>query len=175
MPVFENKFHLVIPKIIMPNHKQDAVSGEPCVVKNLERLQTPEDGQDSPTLFCYSPEIRCSPSPCVFDDPEGCSCLGNNLSPLRTPSPNLSGSPEYDSSPRTRRRSLRSPSPSHRFRRKSDLLAPGYEQYQKSLLEVPVSADYGDASSDDLSSEWESDVPDVPQSGHSKVRWYFQF
>lgn len=33
-------------------------------------------------------------------------------------------------------------------------------QYQMSLLEVPLPRDYGDASSDDLSSEWDSDVPD---------------
>ncbi|ENN80545.1 hypothetical protein YQE_01111, partial [Dendroctonus ponderosae] len=33
----------------------------------------------------------------------------------------------------------------------------GYEQYQKSLLEVPLYAEYGDPSSDDLSSEWESE------------------
>lgn len=40
----------------------------------------------------------------------------------------------------------------------------GYEQYQKDLLSVPLIAEYGDASSDDLSSEWDSDVPDVPPS-----------
>lgn len=39
------------------------------------------------------------------------------------------------------------------------LLSPGYVQYQRSLLEVPMPRDYGDASSDDLSSEWDSDVP----------------
>lgn len=36
----------------------------------------------------------------------------------------------------------------------------GYEQYKMSLLEVPLSRDYCDPSSDDLSSEWDSDVPD---------------
>lgn len=36
-------------------------------------------------------------------------------------------------------------------------LCPGYVQYSKSLLEVPLPRDYGYASSDDLSSEWESD------------------
>lgn len=51
----------------------------------------------------------------------------------------------------------------------SQLLSPGYEQYQKSLLEVPWPADYGEASSDDLSSEWDSDVPDVPPTPPSKV------
>jgi len=53
--------------------------------------------------------------------------------------------------------------------RHSQLLSPGYEQYQKSLLEVPWPADYGEASSDDLSSEWDSDVPDVPPPTPSKV------
>ena len=42
--------------------------------------------------------------------------------------------------------------------------SPGYTQYQKSLLEVPLPRDYGDASSDDLSSEWDSDVPEPKQS-----------
>lgn len=37
----------------------------------------------------------------------------------------------------------------------------GYDQYQKSLLEVPYCTDYGDPSSDDLSSEWDSDVPET--------------
>ncbi|KAL1131736.1 hypothetical protein AAG570_011349 [Ranatra chinensis] len=37
----------------------------------------------------------------------------------------------------------------------------GYEQYQSWLLEVPLtSAEYAEASSDDLSSEWDSDAPD---------------
>ncbi|CAH1403002.1 unnamed protein product [Nezara viridula] len=40
-------------------------------------------------------------------------------------------------------------------------LAPGYEQYSRSLLEVPYTpTEYGEASSDDLSSEWDSDVPE---------------
>lgn len=37
----------------------------------------------------------------------------------------------------------------------------GYEQYQRLFLEVPLPRDYGYASSDDLSSEWDSDVPDL--------------
>jgi len=50
----------------------------------------------------------------------------------------------------------------------STSVAPGYEQYQKSLLEVPwPHAEYGEASSDDLSSEWDSDVPEPPPN--SKV------
>lgn len=47
----------------------------------------------------------------------------------------------------------RSPSP-------SATPSPGYDQYQMTLLEVPLPRDYGEASSDDLSSEWDSDAPD---------------
>lgn len=39
-------------------------------------------------------------------------------------------------------------------------LSPGYDQMKMSLLEVPWNEDYTEASSDDLSSEWESDVPE---------------
>ncbi|XP_052870089.1 inositol-trisphosphate 3-kinase B-like [Anopheles cruzii] len=52
-------------------------------------------------------------------------------------------------------------SPSPRLSPAAASLCPGYEQYQMSLLEVPMPRDYGDASSDDLSSEWDSDVPDM--------------
>lgn len=57
------------------------------------------------------------------------------------------------------------------------LAAPGYEQYQKSLLEVPLHhAEYGEASSDDLSSEWDSDVPEPPRNSVKVLyivpRWY---
>lgn len=64
----------------------------------------------------------------------------------------------------------RSPSPSFRDRIKMPLmrhfsvgLSPGYAQYQMDLLEVPMPRDYGDASSDDLSSEWDSDVQEPQQ------------
>lgn len=43
-------------------------------------------------------------------------------------------------------------------------LSPGYAQYQMDLLEVPMPRDYGDASSDDLSSEWDSDVQEPQPS-----------
>lgn len=43
-------------------------------------------------------------------------------------------------------------------------MCPGYAQYQMSLLEVPMPFDYGDASSDDLSSEWDSDVQEPQRS-----------
>ncbi|XP_065366000.1 uncharacterized protein LOC135958978 isoform X1 [Calliphora vicina] len=54
-------------------------------------------------------------------------------------------------------------------------LSPGYAQYSKSLLEVPLPRDYGYASSDDLSSEWDSDVPTTNNqvkkpSGWRKIR-----
>lgn len=69
----------------------------------------------------------------------------------------------------------RSPSPSsfsgHRQRldlspanNGSICASPGYMQYQMALLEVPMPRDYGDASSDDLSSEWDSDVPEPHRS-----------
>lgn len=151
MPLLENKFlcnhHLVIPKIVMSTYnKTDTTTTE-------EALQLNNKNQCN--LYLTSPEIRCSPSPCVFD-----SCDNHTVN--RTPSP-----AESDCSPRFRRRSLRrSASPV----RRGSVLAPGYEQYQKSLLEVPASTEYGDASSDDLSSEWDSDVPDVPRSDQPKVR-----
>lgn len=73
------------------------------------------------------------------------------------------------SSPATplRYRLHRSPSP----RLGSASLCPGYEQYQMSLLEVPLPRDYGDASSDDLSSEWDSDVPDRNEQGTKPSGW----
>lgn len=73
------------------------------------------------------------------------------------------------SSPGTplRYRLHRSPSP----RLGSSSLCPGYEQYQMSLLEVPLPRDYGDASSDDLSSEWDSDVPDRNEQGTKPSGW----
>lgn len=42
-------------------------------------------------------------------------------------------------------------------------MSPGYDQMKSSLLEVPWSEDYTEASSDDLSSEWDSDVPEPPR------------
>lgn len=51
-----------------------------------------------------------------------------------------------------------------------ETLSPGYDQMQKSLLEVPWNEDYAEASSDDLSSEWDSDVPEPPPP-IQKVIW----
>lgn len=83
----------------------------------------------------------------------------NSLNPHRSPS--RSPSPASDTSPRLSRRSSairRSASPSSPSTGSRRGSTTGYEQYQKSLLEVPFYADYGDPSSDDLSSEWDSDV-----------------
>lgn len=71
--------------------------------------------------------------------------------------PTQRGPPPPSSRPESPQRS-RSPSPNPWS---PWLLSPGYEQYRQSLLEVPVSPEYGEASSDDLSSEWDSDVQDV--------------
>ena len=45
----------------------------------------------------------------------------------------------------------------------------GYAQYEMSFLKVPVMKDYGEASSDDLSSEWDSDQTESKASSESKV------
>lgn len=60
----------------------------------------------------------------------------------------------------------RTPSPSHyhKYILNSPNLCPGYAQYQMSFLSVPLPKDYGDASSDDLSSEWDSDVAEPQRS-----------
>jgi carboxylesterase type B len=54
-------------------------------------------------------------------------------------------------------------------------ISAGYEQFSMSLLTVPMPKDYGEPSSDDLSSEWDSDVPDNTKTNgtpnkESKVR-----
>lgn len=43
-----------------------------------------------------------------------------------------------------------------------ETMSPGYDQLKSSLLDVPWSEDYTEASSDDLSSEWDSDVAEPP-------------
>lgn len=53
-------------------------------------------------------------------------------------------------------------------------ISDGYDQYLKQyLLQVPMPKDYGEPSSDDLSSEWDSDVPETkssePNNKESKV------
>jgi hypothetical protein len=56
-------------------------------------------------------------------------------------------------------------------------ISDGYDQYLKQyLLQVPMPKDYGEPSSDDLSSEWDSDVPDnknnEANNKESKVRLF---
>ncbi|CAH4034573.1 unnamed protein product [Pieris brassicae] len=41
-------------------------------------------------------------------------------------------------------------------------MSPGYDQMKTALLDVPWNDDFTEASSDDLSSEWDSDVPEPP-------------
>lgn len=43
-----------------------------------------------------------------------------------------------------------------------ETLSPGYEQMRSSLSNVPWTEDFTEASSDDLSSEWDSDVAEPP-------------
>lgn len=54
-------------------------------------------------------------------------------------------------------------------------MCPGYVQYQMSLLEVPLPRDYGDASSDDLSSEWESDAPEPQRTPKVFINYFVPF
>ncbi|CAG4961754.1 unnamed protein product [Colias eurytheme] len=41
-------------------------------------------------------------------------------------------------------------------------MSPGYDQMKTALLDVPWTDDFTEASSDDLSSEWDSDVAEPP-------------
>lgn len=188
MPEFKNKLicsEFVLPKIVMSRVSDNSActqssntetnstsSGCTCVPEILEtsrkKFDIANNCEKRPRENSYlsSPEIKCSPSPCVFDS--SCITISRRRSqecrrsPSRTPSP----SDSLNASPRFHRRS----SNHCNSRRSSTITATGYEQYQKSLLEVPSNADYGDASSDDLSSEWDSDVPDVIQVQEPKVR-----
>lgn len=157
----------VLPKIVMSHYNiKDNMNScddlDETELKESEDLEICNcDLNSEKVKFLNKPEITCSPSPCVFDD-----CIrkpkDHRLSPSRSYG---SRSP----SPDTRRRSpspfRRSPSPSSRRNgsRRGSTTPTGYEMYQKSLLEVPIIHDYGDASSDDLSSEWDSDVPEAPK------------
>ncbi|CAH0561129.1 unnamed protein product [Brassicogethes aeneus] len=179
MPQLENTLYcsqFIIPKIIMDERHFLADSTVPSdcdknqLVKKrtMDKIQIPDTQQCR--FFPNSPEITCSPSPCIFD-PDERPTFNNegNLHPNRSPS--RSPSPMSDTSPRLSRRGsgFRTPSPSSPNSRRGSMTY-GYEQYQKSLLEVPLSNDYGDASSDDLSSEWDSDVPETKTSKPSGWR-----
>ncbi|XP_014370010.2 inositol-trisphosphate 3-kinase A isoform X1 [Papilio machaon] len=51
-------------------------------------------------------------------------------------------------------------------------MSPGYDQMKNSLSEVPWNEDFTEASSDDLSSEWDSDVPEpVSPPPKQSERW----
>lgn len=91
--------------------------------------------------YTGSSHRRLSPSPAGGG-------LRKQLLVRRSPSPSFMGGSRH-----------RSPSPNG-----VPMLSPGYVQYQMSLLEVPLPRDYGDASSDDLSSEWDSDVQEPQRS-----------
>lgn len=178
----------VIPKIIMSTSGKNSLqlSLDDMQLTNMEtnnnelmcendiddRLlnASPNSNSNCP-YYLNSPEIKCSPSPCIFDSDNGHSAneVGSNFNkyrPLRS-SISRSPSPVSDNSPRISRHGSpiirRSASPSSPGSRRNSV-SSGYEQYSKSLLEVPLNADYGDASSDDLSSEWDSDVSDSKTS-----------
>lgn len=151
-----------VPQIVVMNNNNklnsgvSGVSGAPCE-KKLAKLKITAPGGGGSMM--NSPEITCSPSPCVFDAQDAnamASCRYLKRSPSPSPSPGADW---------RRRRSL---SPfGHSPTRRGSLTPSGYEQYQKSLLEVPFCTDFADASSDDLSSEWDSDVPDTT---HNKTK-----
>lgn len=74
--------------------------------------------------------------------------------------------------------SINSMPPKHKTHRlnctKNGKISDGYDQYLKQyLLQVPMPKDYGEPSSDDLSSEWDSDVAEnkcnEPNCKESKV------
>lgn len=57
----------------------------------------------------------------------------------------------------------------HRLSSRNGKISDGYDQYLKQyLLQVPMPKDYGEPSSDDLSSEWDSDVPDNKSNESNK-------
>lgn len=112
----------IIPKIIMSlsgDSTHECVKNG-CVCSDCDNCRVP------PT---YNPEIRCTPSPCVFDSQDGYYCSEGCLRPDRSSRSSTCGSGK------------RSASPSPSSRRGSSF--SGYEQYQRSLLEVPMSFDYG--------------------------------
>lgn len=53
-----------------------------------------------------------------------------------------------------------------------ETLSPGYDQMKSSLLNAPWNEDYTEASSDDLSSEWDSDVPEPPPPTQKVIRLF---
>lgn len=150
-------------------------NGEKCSCSEEHRVKSRKKLTKCDISFsCESQDDQGFSSSCDVDSPNMMSRFNSDCScKERSPSPGpMRMSPKRDSvSPR------RSPSP---FRRSPSPMGgsySGYEQYQKSLLSVPLIPEYGDASSDDLSSEWDSDVPDVAptpaRTVHSKVGYGF--
>ncbi|KAL1509111.1 hypothetical protein ABEB36_003905 [Hypothenemus hampei] len=132
-------------------------------------LEFLEDEECSPK---NSPIITCSPSPCTFNED-----YKGELLQSRSPSPKSNRASPRAGKRRVSLRRSRSPgtqiptSPLLGGRRGS---YSGYEQYQKSLLEVPFYTEYGDPSSDDLSSEWESERETEHRKndrGHKSSGW----
>lgn len=82
------------------------------------------------------------------------NCHHNNVSSADSSTPSSSPSINSNSVPVKQK--------VHRLNSKGNgKISDGYDQYLKQyLLQVPMPKDYGEPSSDDLSSEWDSDVPD---------------
>lgn len=162
MPQLENAVYcrkFVLPKIVTSFYnKMDGNSLDGAEGKEAIRMEVPDKNEANKK----SPEITCSPSPCVYDDCTQGTRHGR-LSTSRSPMGSRSPSPD------PRRRRSPSPSPMNNNRRRGSVTPTGYEMYQKSLLEVPVIHDYCEASSDDLSSEWDSDAQEAPRRRYSKV------
>lgn len=138
----------------------------------------PDDGHGQSSAAGAAPAtIKPSPGGSVR------SSSGNTFTPRRFLNPGGHHHSHHGSSLRKQLLTRRSPSPSvvalpagaAQQLNTSTSLCPGYLQYQMSLLEVPMPRDYGDASSDDLSSEWDSDVPaerQSPKVNHDKHIFY---
>uniref|UniRef100_A0A1Y1MEN4 Kinase n=1 Tax=Photinus pyralis TaxID=7054 RepID=A0A1Y1MEN4_PHOPY len=162
-----NRSKCVVPDIIIMAQADHVPKAKSSKLAKPQCLRPPERSECAGDKVPNSPEIRCFPFPCIFDS----QAITDEDSGSRSPSPSFTSYAKY-------RRRASSP-----FRRNSkiDPLTFGYEQYQKSLLEVPSLVDYGDASSDDLSSEWDSDTQEVTKvqehkpSGWRKLRSIVQW
>lgn len=163
MPECTDQFAFTIPIIqytMDPDDGTDDGARQQPLVKKMSlltpvKIETPETGRrmSEPTK-CYIPP-QCN----------------NRLSPRSARKCNTRKNSRSDINASTKEKSI-GPKPCNcnDCRASSPLppgygpqnVSPGYDQYQKSLLEVPWSEDYTEASSDDLSSEWDSDVAEPP-------------
>lgn len=163
MPQCDQEFlysPFVVPKIITTHHfnqktTMDTSTSKPDANDCCNNCNTNSSAvrrRCDITLTDSHNERTCYYTEDSYPIPPKCFCAKNrSASSTRMPSGH-------------RREHRRSPSP---FRRSPSPMCTGgsyagYEQYSNSLLSVPFIPEYGDASSDDLSSEWDSDVPDVP-------------